>query len=559
MKEIGIVLSGVEPLTARVLIFNELDIPLWNRLVKIPYGKDAFLVGVITYYQGVNSLYEMPDIARRVSSVMDKSEFVKLLKQKKEYLIADVAIFSAFRRGVKGLTREEISRPVEVGTYVYKLTDEDLSFGRTDYCYLGRFYGEEILQPLYIRDFQTLGEAYHFVVAGQTGSGKSTLVMLLLSLYAKMSAESGNYMNFLILTPVPEFVRAFNSGRTSFGLNLKSLFEHYGYNIEVYSAEDLAFDRWEVLNEFLEEARLFNEVLSIRHHENRSSAIAVMKSYLRHNYSLKDLLDKVDEVIDYMRTDEFIRRVYKDERAQQNLKERLEDEKIVSELRQALSEIFSRFDAKNKKRIEKVLEGFVRSGRGRKGQVLVLDISSEGNRAIQYLVLKEVVGVIRRAGEELYKDDPNLNLNTLIVLEEAHNFVPSRVAQDEEKLRELKERIVRAYAETRKFGIGWMAITTRLSLIDRHVYEHSRVKIIGYGLATGQDRELLREDFGKEFLDRYSSLTDPTDPLNEERIHAFVISGPITILSRREPELMQVFSSYQEFMLRNRISSEELF
>lgn len=69
---------------------------------------------------------------------------------------------------------------------------------------------------------------------------------------------------------------------------------------------------------------------------------------------------------------------------------------------------------------------------------------------------------------------------------------------------------------------------------------------------------LLREDFGSEILNLYFSIADPTDPLNPEREHTFLIAGPVTVLSRKDPELITIFSKPEEFLWFNNFPTNVL-
>jgi hypothetical protein len=93
-----------------------------------------------------------------------------------------------------------------------------------------------------------------------------------------------------------------------------------------------------------------------------------------------------------------------------------------------------------------------------------------------------------------------------------------------------------------------MAITTRLSGIKKEIFEHSRVKMIGTGLLSGADAELLKSEFGDEIENIYKSFGDPRDPLSPSKQANFLISGPITLLSRSLPEFITVYNNKDDFL-----------
>jgi len=569
-EEIGVVLSGVKPLQLKVLLFDDYirrGEPVWNSLIVIDY-EDGFCIGKIIDFQAVNSLMENPSKVKNFL-VYEKNQILRVIKQEKEALICDVFLISAFDN--KTGKRLNLNKVVKIGSKVYRPSEEFLSsFLKNDFFfYLGKYYGENMLASLYIRDFQDLGEAYHFVVSGQTGSGKSTTVMLLMCLYALASYRSvkkgrdKGLMNFLVISPVPEFTNAFLGNPTAYGINMKEIFESMGYEIKVYTANDLAFDTWEILKELLEDSKIFREVLNIRAKENIDLAISAFVEGLKKLFDIDNFgklsQENFKQAVDTILDNDFIERVYKDVNAKKTLEKAIEERKDEF-VEKFWDKIHEYFNFNQRKSIKKLIWHYTSSiNEGMAGKIVVIETKYRGESSeLTMILLREIIRHLRLAGEEFYKKNPEINLNTLVVFDEAHNYVPKHVEEKNEKLANLKDTIVKAYAETRKFGIGWYAVSTRLSLLDRHIYEHARVKIIGYGLTTGTDRDILREDFGSEILNLYFSIADPTDPLNPEREHTFLIAGPVTVLSRKDPELITIFSKPEEFLWFNNFPTNVL-
>ncbi len=558
-KEVGIVLSRVKPMEVEILVFDEYlnsgDL-LWNALVKIPY-LDGFVVGVVVDYERVNPIMEDKELVKRLKHLLEKNQILQAMKERRELISAKVRLLTAFDRNMK---RISINVPLTVGERVYRLTDKDFSISDFKPYYLGRFYGENILQPLYIADFHELGEAFHFVVAGQTGAGKSTLVMLILILYAKASHErfmktrKGKRMNFFVISPVPEFRKAFEGNQVGkFGLNLRDVFQSLGYSIEIYDHKTLAFDRWEVLQELLIQSNIF-EILRIKKSEYKERATEIFIEELRKKTTLEKFgsfnIETINHIENILLSEDFARAIYKQEK---NVQELMEDaRKNFNAFREKLKSIAKLFNRQTRKAIGELVKDIANDMEG--GKVIVVETSYGGNITIQRMVVREIVESLRQEGMRLYEKNPTINMNTLVVFDEAHNYAPKRT--DEEYLQRLRDSIIKAYAETRKFGIGWMTISTRLSLLDKHIYQHARVKIIGYGLTTGEDADILREEFGRENLERYWSFADPSDPLSQNKEYSFLISGPITIISRKEPELLTVFSNAEEFLSFNQLGKK---
>jgi hypothetical protein len=191
------------------------------------------------------------------------------------------------------------------------------------------------------------------------------------------------------------------------------------------------------------------------------------------------------------------------------------------------------------------------------GKTIVIDLSSlDWTDPVKYLLIKEILDVLYYSAQDVYKKYGKSDFNTLVVLDEAHRIAPPDKYIEDSRIymQDVKKSVIRSYIETRKFGLGWIAISTRLSLLDTKIFEHARIKILGYGLTTGTDRDLLREQFGHEFVELYSKLPDPYDPFCKERTHVFTICGPITLLSREKPETFKVFSDVTTFLSENNIT-----
>jgi energy-coupling factor transporter ATP-binding protein EcfA2 len=414
----GIVFRELRPFRVQALLqeYQEGE-GLLGRLVQIKDG-DKLVIGRVV------------DFRRFLASLEEHDQF-----SFREETVLDIELLTALSGGV----RVPLNFPIKHLSEVEFL--EEFPIERTAYMgYLGHFWGTNIKAPLVLQDFQTLKEAYHFFVAGQTGSGKSTLVQMLLALYNKLNPR----MNFLILDTVGEFTASFKEKRELF-LHLKDV---WNGDVDIYTPpKNLALE------------------------------------------TIKDV--------------------------------------IGSFLNSALE--------------------------GSSGKCVVLDLTlykAGGDPvALRTEYVRETLRQLYNAGLELYCRSGNLNFNTLVVLEEAHNYVPNRTDDDETTV--LSNEIVKYFIETKDFGIGWMCITTRPSDVKREVFDHSRVKFIGMGLTSGPDAELLKETFGPEFLNIYRLFPDPSDPLSPKKEVCFAISGPINILSRQSPEFITVFSSKEEFIKAN--------
>jgi len=563
----GIVFGEIRPFHVQALLteYQEGEAIL-GRLVQIKNG-DKLIIGRVVDFHRLSDLLKDYDQAKLFDK-RKESEVARELLSFREGIVLEIDLITV----LSGNTRVPLNFPVKLLSEVEFL--EDFPFERNTHTgYLGHFWGTNIKAPLILQDFQTLKEAYHFFVAGQTGSGKSTLVQMLLALYRKLNPR----MNFLILDTVGEFTASFKGERELF-LHLKDVWRG---EVEIYTPpENLALEGWELFKELCLDYEIMKHldvpvksvdnaksgvdylviklIEEVRKQEERTLA-NLFQSNRKEQITTGNLTDEiVKKVVSNLENDdEFVKSIYKrDDKARERVKAALKTPDKISKFLKALQEIVKLFTVAgtNKKTIREVVGGFLESAwEGSLGKCVVLDFTlykAGGNLlGLRSKYVRETLRHLYNAGIDLYRKSGNLNLNTLVVLEEAHNYVPKRI--EEKETSTLSDEIVKYFIETRKFGIGWMCITTRPSNVRREVFDHSRVKFIGMGLTSGPDAELLKEAFGPEFLNTYRLFPDPSDPLSPKKEVCFAISGPITILSRQSPEFITVFNSKEDFLKAN--------
>jgi energy-coupling factor transporter ATP-binding protein EcfA2 len=545
----GIVFGEIRPFRVQALLkeYQEGEAVL-GRLVQIKNG-DKLIIGRVVDFHRLSDLLKDYDQAKLFDK-RKESAIARELLSFREGIVLEIDLITA----LSGSTRVPLNFPIKLLSEVEFL--EEFPFERNAHTgYLGYFWGTNIKAPLILQDFQTLKEAYHFFVAGQTGSGKSTLVQMLLALYNKLNPR----MNFLILDTVGEFTASFKGERELF-LHLKDVWQG---SVEIYTPpEDLALEGWELFKELCLENEIMKHLdVPVKSVDNAKGGIDYLVKKLKgdKNRDTAYITPRiVEEVLhSLMEDEEFVKSIYKrDEKARERVRSALQNPDNFNEFSKALQEIIKLFTVvnTNKKTIREVVSGFLESAwEGSSGKCVVLDFTLYkvgGNLlGLRSKYVRETLRHLYNAGIDLYRKSGNLNLNTLVVLEEAHNYVPKRTDDDETTV--LSNEIVKYFIETRKFGIGWMCITTRPSNVRREVFDHSRVKFIGMGLTSGPDAELLKETFGPEFLNTYRLFPDPSDPLSPKKEVCFAISGPITLLSRQSPDFITVFSSKEEFLKAN--------
>ncbi|MEM5799936.1 MAG: DUF87 domain-containing protein [Candidatus Aenigmatarchaeota archaeon] len=562
MRVLGILVDRVEPKRAKVLVNDDLfaeGFPILNSMVEIPFvrqNKECVAVGFITNFYHLNELFEELELSKNLKNLTDHPVINSIIV-KKNFLIAEVELVSAFTTEWE---RVPLDSAIKIGTQVYKMEkDSFFMSSNKKFNYLGTFYGESIPQPLYLSDFQELQEAYHFCIAGQTGSGKSTLAKMVLSLYAAKSPA----MSFIIIDPVGEFSNSFKGeDKSGFNLNLRDIWLSVGRSFEIYNLDNIHFDRWELFQKLMCKKKVFDPFRILTEPKRQSAAEKLVSRLRTNGIPLTSLCDEKSGVCSIVTSEDFVKQVYAGDREVARTLEAVGETQAVEEFWDNFVSVAKYFyKTEGKKSIDGIIRGIGYQKRAEEelqsqniGRTIIFDLSSLsfGEEDIKYLLVYEICSLLYQVSLELYKQKIGRNLNTLVVLDEAHNFAPaSYLIKDNEELKKCAEQITKAFIETRKFGLGWMVISTRIGNLEKKLYEHSRVKMLGFGLHTGSDRDLIVETFGKDIIHRYSILPDPTDPLFNKKEVAFLIDGPITVLSRNTPEFIKVFDSVEEFLNMN--------
>jgi hypothetical protein len=153
--------------------------------------------------------------------------------------------------------------------------------------------------------------------------------------------------------------------------------------------------------------------------------------------------------------------------------------------------------------------------------LIVIDLSEQTahqmqlkywNETIQSLILKRLLGGLVSLGERTWQK--NTSLNTLVVLDEAHRYARKDEFMDS-NLEQLRITLLDAVRTTRKYGLGWLFISTSLSSIHRDILQQLRIIFFGFGLSLGNDLITLRELVSDEkAIDLYRTFTDPASSFN---------------------------------------------
>ena len=444
-----------------------------------------------------------------------------------------------------GYTHGDLGGVPSTGTEIRLVTDQFLQqvlkSCNDDLLYLGRAYGNDIAFPMWFKHFGNgqhgVGEAYHIGVFGKTGSGKTGLVKMLLAAYARHPD-----MGILVIDPQGEFSLEFNGKRVGTqGLDIREIVEDkLGRELVNVPISKVQLDDWNLLEDLLESSRMFDIGLGIRGDTEREAAKSYAMQRLRDSFEIHELHDKERgiSVLQHLWTkakDD----IYKTKANWEALRNRLNHlqhggwDEFNDKYWGPVTKLFQ--GGPGKYLIEDLVTGLTRSGSGKK-QVVVLDLSSQSgvqtwSDTLQKRIISHIAEkLVQNSSSTLASDSSTAN--TLVVLDEAHRFVPyGGQSQLDDESRMLRSELKRAVRETRKYGVGWMFISQTMQGLDTEILMQLRSMFFGYGLSFGLEFRRLQELAGgdDEAMNLYRSFRDPQSAMDaNSKQFPFMAIGPIS-------------------------------
>lgn len=468
-----------------------------------------------------------------------------------------------------------------------QVLDQLLSPYSNQLSYLGKVYSSKPKLPLWFKHFgrgpDGAGEAYHLGIFGKTGSGKSVLAKMIIMAYAKFPQ-----MGILVIDPQGEFSKELEGGSApgNFQLPMKEVISKQHKPISVYSVRNIVLDRWELFGQILYESRFF-ERLSISRGNNRQLAIDELTDRLKKaRITLSNLYtrDSFQKAWDLLGDDSVQKVFYKQAEARERFKSvynEADADDFYNNQWLPVAHLF-REDRKGAKKVETIIWELLDLNQHVR-PIIVIDLSSESviiqqktdarplaqamgieesfhsesanvlwNDMIQALVIKRLLQGIETIAEQAYGQDQNLN--TLVVMDEAHRLAP-REEPEEEELNGVRSLLIDAVRTTRKYGLGWMFISQTLSSLHREIVGQVRIFFFGFGLSMGNEFKSLSELVGgrNKALDLYQLFRDPHSSFStESREYSFMTIGPVSPLSfAGTPLFFNVFNNVDEYLKAN--------
>jgi hypothetical protein len=246
--------------------------------------------------------------------------------------------------------------------------------------------------------------------------------------------------------------------------------------------------------------------------------------------------------------------------AAERFKEAIEEanpDEIFSDIWLPIANLFKKDD--NRRTVEEALDWLLDLSKETR-PILVVDVSKESaqdlfwNDRIQSLVIKRLLEGVASEAERLYKDGENLN--TLVLIDDAHRLAPQGYIEDD-AARGVRTVLIDAARTTRKYGLGWMFISQTLSSLHQEILQQFRIFFFGFGLGLGQEFQALRQLVGSSgtALDLYQLFRAPRSAFDvASRQYSFMTIGPVSPLSfSGTPLFLNVFNRREDFLQANGI------
>lgn len=524
---------------------------------------DHYALGQITEIALRNIWHEDPTMR----SLIRQRGTVDAVSERQDTHLGEMGVSAVFSDENGKYRPSSLGTVPATGTHVHLVDDQVLDVllepYREQIYYLGHVYGSRPKLPLWFKHFDSgadgAGEAYHLGIFGKTGSGKSVLAKMIMLAYSRYSN-----MGILVIDPQGEFaLDALGTGVLgSFQLPIGKILEGLNKKTVVVSVQNLILDRWELFAQILCESSFF-ESLSMPKGENREIAASTLADNLeKKKVKLTDLHKRESfELAWSLLGQESIQKIfYRSAPSRDRFKSVYADadpNRFYQDVWAPVARLFNRVRP-SAQTVESILNTLFNVQE--KPLVIVdLAVKSEANlywnETIQALVIKRLLEGIRGSAERAYAQKQNLN--TLVLMDEAHRLAPAG-SPDDDTMKQVRNIFIDSVRTTRKFGVGWMFISQTLSSLHREIAEQLRIYFFGFGLSMGTEFQALRDLVGgrSKALDLYQLFRDPQSSFDiASREYSFMTIGPVSPLSfAGTPLFLNALTRPEEFLSANPIS-----
>ena len=407
-----------------------------------------------------------------------------------------------------------------------------------DKHYIGNLGGTEALPlPLSIPDFSGPAGAIHLGIYGQSGSGKSQMTAYLLAGQMRHSN-----MGMIIVDPQGQW-----AAEEGMAFSLQGFAAELGKDVRVVRiSEHLQLSRdANLFTTLLGKTRFLKEVTKMSE-DTQTLVLDEMAKIIKdvedwHTEDSKTLMLNIFTTL-INPSAKYMSRIYADESRQDRLREAIieivESEKRAKEVLRLFSPIHNLFQPTNPmggarhSLWAEISSVFERDGLS-PAPLLILDMSSKAppgmndelamatadayevleNDSVKAAILRNLFATLKRASEAKFRD--GVNLNTMVILDEAWRYAPSPQQTDDPEIVELTRELAGYARDTRKFGIGWLYISQSTRSVNLNIWDQMSIRVFGFGL-SGIDLDKIAEIVDDKSSLRPVSYTHLTLPTNRE-------------------------------------------
>lgn len=563
-------------------------------------GSDAYALGQITEVKMRNAFAEEPSM----KGLIKERGSVPPVSAEQDSHAADLMVSAVFETGGGGpgaVRQATMDTVPHTGTGVRRMAQTALDRLMEPYAsgtvHIGRALGGNVLLPSWFRHFGPrpdggAGDAMHIGIFGKTGSGKSVLAKMILLSYMRNPG-----MSLLVLDPQGEFSELAAD---------KHVMGHpgggAGRTIEAYGLSQVAFAAdWDVFKRMLAASGFFVS-LGIKATANQGHAADQVQYILEGKYETRagpaggisgdwhggqggaaeesagpagaerriplhraHSREAFDRVWAALRMEErgrnrravhpVLTAIYSGMAEQGRILAAM-DRANVDEMYQKWRSVASLFTTEG--RAGAVFLDDLIGGIG-SGRVVAVNLSEPDvdaglfwSEQAQTMAVRHVLDRLVLAAKKAFTAGGELN--TLVVLDEAHRFAPRERPEEEgDDALGLRSALRDAVRTTRKYGLGWMFISQTLASLDREILQQLRMYFFGYGLAWGRELDALRELVGgnRAAQNLYQQFQDPESSADERR-YPFMSVGPSSPLATSQiPQFFNSLVFPGEFLSEN--------
>lgn len=456
------------------------------------------------------------------------------------------------------------------GTSVH-LVDEGLISSLTadtsDLHYMGHLGGtDRVRLPLTLPDFAGPAGAWHAGIYGQSGSGKSQATAYLL-------AGQMRHRNLGIIIVDPQGQWAAEEGMA---FSVQGFASEMGRRVAVRRiSEDLRLAAEAPLFTSLLGKTNFLPQITKMSEETQGIVLDEIEKIVRdtedwENADSEELMREVFTTLVNPHA-KYLSRIYADETRQDRLRDAINDildsDKRAREVLRLFAPIHNLFQATNpvggtRHSLWHEITSVFDRDPSTSAPLLILDMSSKAapsmdddaamaaadayeileNDAVKAAILRNLFKTLKRASEDRFRN--GVNLNTLVVLDEAWRYAPNPATTSEKEVAALSTELAGYARDTRKFGIGWLYISQSTRSVNLNIWDQMSVRVFGFGLSGGDLDKMGEIVDSRSSLSLYRGFGNPRSTGR----YPFLLTGPVSPLSANStPVVLQAYTDFQDF------------